>query len=54
MKKKLQATVDPTGLRGVWTVTVTDDETGEVTVVKINAATEGEAAFKGMDEVDGR
>lgn len=50
--RKLSATVDPTAARGVWKVTVTDFDTGAVSTVMVNAATEDQAAFKGMDMED--
>jgi hypothetical protein len=48
--RKLSATVDRQG--SDWLVTVTDADTGEVFVKTIKAATEKEAAFKAMHEVE--
>lgn len=47
--RKLSAIVDPTAARGVWKVTVTDFDTNETNTIMVNAATEKDAAFRGME-----
>jgi hypothetical protein len=50
--RKLNAVVDNAGPRGVWIVTVTDMDTKDEYVLTINAATEKEAAFKAMEQIN--
>ena len=52
MPKKLNATVDKSGTDGVWIVTVTDMDTKDEHVLTINAATEKDAAFKAMEQIN--
>lgn len=51
--RKLNATLEPTDMKGQWEVTVTDIETGEDVVVVVTAASEKEAAFKAMEQAYG-
>lgn len=51
MPKKLQATAEQVA-PGVWSVTVTDVDAKQDTTVIINAATEKDAAFKAMEQIN--
>ena len=51
MPKKLRAVVDDLG-NGEWRVGVTDWDTGEETIIVLEAPTEKEAAFKAMEIVN--
>lgn len=51
--KKLNAILEPTDMKGQWEVTVTDMDTGKEVVVVVTAASEGGAAFKAMEQVNG-
>ncbi len=51
MPKKLQATVEPL-LTGQWLVTVTDVDAKQDTTIIIEAATEKDAAFKAMEQIN--
>ena len=53
MPKKLKAVVDDLG-NGEWRVGVTDWDTGEETIIDLEAPTEKEAAFKAMEQVNER
>jgi hypothetical protein len=53
MPKKLKAVVDDLG-NGEWRVGVTDWDTGEETIIVLEADTEKDAAFKAMEQVDER
>ena len=53
MPKKLRAVVDDLG-NGEWRVGVTDWDTGEETIIVLEAQTEKEAAFKAMEQVNER
>lgn len=50
--KKLTAVVDGNG-DGTYEVTVTNVDDGAVTVLTISAASEKDAAFKAMEQVNG-
>lgn len=52
MNKKLRATTEPTDMKGQWEVTVTDMDTDDETIVIVTAATEKDAAFKAMEQVN--
>mgnify|MGYP000064128729 CR=1 FL=1 len=53
MPKKLNANVDALS-EGKWAVRVTDVDTNEETDLIIEAATEKDAAFKAMEQVNDR
>jgi len=51
MQKKLQATADPLS-PGVWSVIVTDVDAKQDTTMIIEAASEKDAAFKAMEQIN--
>ena len=51
MQKKLQATAELLA-PGVWSVIVTNADTGEVETLEIEAVAEKDAAFKAMEQIN--